>query len=520
MPAAQALMELGGLIGNAAYNPEPNSAYGAVQVSPEDYTKHLKAKGVVLPDDYEPPQQALWLTPDGKDVSYAVNNLGLSPNDQFIKPGFFAKMFSSQARDIQARNAASEALPGQSQQLQNIQNTTRANQFNLVRPWAPPSMQNIPAMAGGALTEGNTSPQVLGSVGTSILNNQANVPGTQSATDISTARRMLVASNAAAQRQPTVEASMDAEAASRLSTATGVEPLVIQHQINQLRTQLGQDPTEAQILDNINQIKLGTTRQEKTDLPTTMGTIAGEDAQRNLAANYFPDSLVSSPYLSRVLPGGAIQTSGGQLNPIFRPQAAALMQSLQRGTYMGSGTPTPTSTGNAFIKPNVGSNIIQPTIGTAGNQTSYAPDWLNNANAKMVTLDKYPEITVDTNSGRIYTKDGHDITNDPRVEPIKQAAIQQLQEQEKDKKESAHDAAQATIARKMAILKEQQKHLQAEHKRSGWLPAAAQAYETGSPDNPLGVQMIGKPAEWLGEATSNYHPINKIKSWGNELIGE
>jgi hypothetical protein len=72
----------------------------------------------------------------------------------------------------------------------------------------------------------------------------------------------------------------------------------------------------------------------------------------------------------------------------------------------------------------------------------------------------------------------------------------------------------------MAVLKEQQKRLQVAHNASGWLPAAAQAYKTGSPDNPLGVQMIGKPAEWAGIATSNYHPINKLKSWiNNDLIG-
>ena len=480
MALAQVLGDIIGDVGNAAYTPEPNSTYGAKKYTPVDYAK---ATGL---DKNGPQVQQLfgdkphiWLNPKGEDTTYEVENLRRSPDDQFIKPGFWTKLFSSNARDISMENAQAEVNP------------TLQNAFSQAKSF------------------GSTgAPTIMGSLG-----GQSN---------INEAHRMLEQSKAALNRSPVVEATNDAELSNRLAVTTGSDPLAIQHQINQLRTQLGQDLTEGQILDNINQIKLGTTGQERTDLPTTMGTIAGEDAQRNLAANYFSDPLASIPYLDRYIPGKGIQTSGGELSTMYRPPAAALIQAVQRGAYNGR-QPTPTSTGQAFIKPNVGDNIMPPTIGNIGQQgqqSSRGPDWLNNANANMVTLDKYPEITVDTNSGRIYTKDGHDITNDPRVEPIKQAAIQQLQEQEKDKKESAQDAAQATIARKMAVLKEQQKHLQAEHKRSGWLPAAAQAYETGSPNNPLGVQMIGKPAEWLGKATSNYHPINRIKSWDNELIGE
>ncbi len=115
MPLAQVLGDILGDVGNAAYNPQPNPAYGAVKVSPDDYVKHLKAAGINLPDNYQPPQSNMWLSPDGEDVTDHVNQ-GLSPNDPFIKPGFMAKLFSSNARDIQGRNAVAEAFPGQQAQ--------------------------------------------------------------------------------------------------------------------------------------------------------------------------------------------------------------------------------------------------------------------------------------------------------------------------------------------------------------------------------------------------------------------
>jgi len=514
-----------------------NPLYGAQQVDPDEYHKlavnnFVQEYNASKPDyaaikdpnsaevefqnaypGYKKPTKSIWLDTDGNDVSDQINAMTpkqrhVALNTGYKDPGFFKRLTSTGEQEA-AFNRNALGFPGQSSQTRNVLRANTGSDISTIpveqRLYGNNNQANITGTINSRLAPSYLNSEVqarqFAAMGGNAVTSQAALTGAQN----------QLIGNTALQKSGNLWRE-------QLDRAGG-----LQYDIGRNEALLGALPNTQAAIRNQAAIEAGLTGQQRADLPTTIGSMAGEGAQRNLAANYFPDSLVGMPYVDRYIPGKGIQTSGGNLYSGYRPAAAALMQSLQRGSYMGGGTPTPTSTGQAYIKPNVGGNIIPATIGDTGQQQqqpSNGPDWLNNSNADMVTLAKYPEVTIDKNSGRIYTKDGHDITDDPRIEPIKQAAIQQLQEESQDNKDSVHDAAQATIARKLAELKEQQKHLQAAHNHSGWLPAAAQAYKTGSPDNPLGVQVIGKPAEWLGEATSNYHPLDRIKSWGNELIGE
>jgi hypothetical protein len=196
---------LTGTIADAFYGaPTPNPAYGAVQVSPEDYINHLKAAGITLPDNYTPPTEPKWISPTGHDVTYGVNSLGMDPNQKFSdQPGFASRLFSPKARNVMEQNEVSETFPGmQSQALQaqlaasrgqaatDVQNTI--GKVNTLA--SQPNQRNFASF-------GVSNPVQAGIYDTTTANLAAGVPQAQ-------AQEALATANAGAASHP-AEANTD-----------------------------------------------------------------------------------------------------------------------------------------------------------------------------------------------------------------------------------------------------------------------------------------------------------------------
>ena len=496
----QALVGVAGDIGNAFYQPEVNPAYGASQVTPEEYTNHLKKAGVTLPDNYTPPASSLWLTPDGKDVSHAVNNLGLSPNDPYIKPSMWQRIYSSTARETAAKNAAMEALPGQAGQARNIQRTNIGNDINTIPtsqlPFGDNTQANISSTINPRLLPSYLNPEV-----TAQTFAQGGGPQTLGQSDIIEAQNKLIGGTALQKSGNLWREQLD-----RAGN--------LQYDIGLNEAKLGALPNTQQTIGNQAAIEAAITGQGRADIPITTGTQRLGDVRANYLAGLMPDETVSTPYMSTIGING-VQTSGGSLNPNFRPPAAALMQSLRNGTYMGGANTgakqTLGSTGRSIIVPPT-NPVVQPTMGTVGSIGQSTPDYANNPEADLVPVDQYPDVVADRNSGRIYTKDGHDITNHPETAPIRQAVIAQFQQEHRDAREAGHDAAQATIAAKAAELKAEQKRLAAEHLRMGPLPQAGRAVKYGAQE--VG-NTLGDVGSWYGQGIKRGY-----NAASNYLIGE
>ena len=474
---------LGDLIANKVLNSlggtgtdDINPLYGAQQVDPDEYHKQVvnnfvqeynssKPDYAAIKDPdaaevefqnaypgYKKPTKSIWLDTDGNDVSDQINTMNpkqrhVALNTAYKDPGFFKRLTSTGEQEA-AFNRNALGFPGQSSQTRNVLRANTGSDINTIpveqRPFGNNNQANITGTINPRLVPSYLNPEVqarqFAATGGNAVKSQA---------ALTDAQNQLIG-NTALQKSGNLWRE-------QLDTAGG-----LQYDIGRNEALLGALPDTQAAIRNQAAIEAGTTGQQRADLPITIGSMAGEGAQRNLAANYFPDSLVGMPYVDRYIPGKGIQTSGGNLYSGYRSPKWTEMQVFSRGMPTG-GTPTPTSTGQAFVKPNVGGNIIPATIGDTGQQEqqpSKGPDWLNNSNADMITLAKYPEVTIDKNSGRIYTKDGHDITNDPRIGPVKQAAIQQMQEEEDAKREAQHKSAQS-------YLKAQSDKLKANHLTKG-----------------------------------------------------
>lgn len=172
-------------------------------------------------------------------------------------------------------------------------------------------------------------------------------------TDIAKAQQSLEDAKASLNRNSVVNAAQDQEAVNRLSTALKVEPLVIQHTVNQLRTEIGQDPTEAQIIDAVNKTKLATANQAVTDIPINTGTQLLTDIGNNASAGhvYFPNRDTSIDNL--VTPLGVI------------PQPSK-MDTLMNSVSGGSKSPTLPNGQPLPMK------ATAPTLGTAYQNQSQA----------------------------------------------------------------------------------------------------------------------------------------------------
>jgi hypothetical protein len=535
---------LGDLIANKVLNSlggtgtdDINPLYGAQQVDPDEYHKQVVNNFVQEYNDskpdyaaikdpnaaevefqnaypgYKKPTKSIWLDTDGNDVSDQINAMNpkqrhVALNTGYKDPGFFKRLTSTGEQEA-AFNREALGVPGQSSQTRNVLRANTGSDISTIpveqRPFGNDLQANITGTINPRLFPSYLNPEVqarqFATMGGNAVTSQAALTDTHN----------QLIGNTALQKSGNLWREQLDKAGE------------LQYDIGRNEALLGALPDTQAAIRNQAANEASTTGQQRKEMPVTLGSMAGEGAQRNLAANYFPDSLVGTPYVDRYIPGKGIQTSGGNLYSGYRSPKWTEMQAFSRGMPTGE-TPTPTSTGQAYIKSNVGGNIIPATIGDTGQQQpSKGPDWLNNSNADMITLAKYPEVTIDKNSGRAYTKDGHlmgnlNNNNDPTLEPIKQAAIQQLQEESQDNKDSVHDAAQATIARKLAELKEQQKHLQAAHNHSGWLPAQWQNMKRNSTDIGNEPDWIGAP---LGKLTSDWHPTrNYIKPAYNNLIGE
>lgn len=99
-------------------------------------------------------------------------------------------------------------------------------------------------------------------------------------------------------------------------------------------------------------------------------------------------------------------------------------------------------------------SINQPLIG----QPSNLPDYLGH---KVTPIEGYEDFDADYKTGRIYYK-GQDVTNDPRIAAVKQAAILQGRKELQNSHEAAHDSKKANIDAKMAALKAEKAALESQ----------------------------------------------------------
>lgn len=411
------------------------------------------------------------------------------PTTPFVQPTFINKMLSPEAQHIAELNAQYGMAPTLAKQ-QAI--TTRSTAKYLdptltdqlyaqtYDPRFTPANRNTQTDAAsfGATGAPTTVGTLRGQTDIDTANRNRQLAAgllADTPTDVKTARADSLNSWAQAVKVDPLKIHLWAQ---KFAAANKREPTIEDAENNRAvidkattGAQVGALPNTTATIGNQAAIEAGTTGQEKANLPLTTGTLANDAMWQNIHSQYEPDTLVGTPYVSRLTPTG-VTLSNGQLNPMFRPAAAATMQALSRGNYLGGNTTAPviTSSGNAYIKPTpVNPSIMTPTIGDAY---------------------KTPEQQQD-----------------------EQDKIKEIQDSSESHRQAQHDAVQATIASKIAQLKAQQKILQAKHQRAGLLNILGNSL-VDTDDNTNEIGSI------LGRASANLHPLRAINNLSNTLIGE
>lgn len=355
---------------------------------------------------YKPKLQAVGVNDQGQYVDASG-----APTTEFDQPGMFQRAFNPYAQEIQNLNAQGQANPLRMQQQAigqrlaamkldpTLTNETYAQTYN---PLFSPQNRNAQTQAASFGSTG--APSIIGS--------------NTGMTDINNSKLMLQNSQGALGRNNIINASLDAEAANSLSKEVNVEPMVIQHTINQLRATLGQDPTESQILESVNAARLATAKQTQADLPISTGTQHLQTIGQNYLSQYMPDELATTPFVNRVT-GSGVMPSHGILSAGYRSPAMVSMASLGRMGQNGIVPPTTVPSGKVYPKPVMTDNgLVSPVTGTG-----YSPE-----------------------------------------------DVEERADKHNDAVDDQHDAKQATIASQIAHLKAIQAQLQAQHSRSGILP--------------------------------------------------
>lgn len=410
------------------------------------------------------------MNPDayGQKDGQIVDKMG-NPVPLYKDPSTVMRMLSPTAERYAGINAEAKANPLIAQQLESDRMFT-------------PSYANE---QNKAKTFGDTdAPSLVGTLG--------------GQSDIAAARKNLFDSNAALTRTPTTNAGFDQDAVNHLAASLRVDPLVIQHSTNQLRTQLGQDPTEAQIADAVNKVKLS---QANTDVQT-----APMDAQSTVNARTIGNIMSSrapmSPYFSSRLQNG--QLMAPSRDPLGMSPMQAQMGSLQ-GIGNGSSMSTTTLPSGVVVNHPAPQYGESPTVqgNLIGQSSGSGPLSLTPKSVRMI--DSVPGASADYSTGQIYYN-GHQVTNNPNFKSLKQAAIEQGVKEQQDAQDAHHKAVQSS-------LKAQMDELKAQHLRSGLLPTGARMI--GDAGSSVG-SMFSEVGKWYGDKINN----GVIQPASNYLIGK
>ena len=231
-------------------------------------------------------------------------------------------------------------------------------------------------------------------------------------------------------------------------------------------------PLENQDLYNRSLIGATQSGQGVSDLPITTGSQRLGDIAQNYELSHRPDDMVGTPYMDMVSKFG-VTPSGGNLNPYFRPAAAATMQALQRGNYMGTGNTVTDSSGKYTMPVKPGNTTIHPTLGTA-----YDGKILGQA-----SINGQPD-----------------------------EANQDIIDRHNDAIDAHHKSSQADIDANIAQLKAQKAQLQKEHLSSGLLPTLYHTKDL-QPEDIQGTGLLNSMVR------GSMNAQNSAISGGKKLIG-
>jgi len=440
---------------------------------------------------YTPKRLAAGIDSQGNYIDAQGN-----PTTYYDQPGFFEKALNPEARQVAAYNLQAGGEPLQQTTARQLSRNLigqdigtlpagsmmypgnpQASITGALNPWARPTELNPQIQAGAYGATG--APKTIGTLAGQSGINEATYGLNQSSFNL---RQQNQAQRISAAQQDLAERN-----------AKELDPETYDYKLSQLEAAKGRQLNENEKDQLVSELQLTQAQTAKRDIGITTGTQMLNNRRENYLASLMPDETVTTPYMSTIGLGG-IQTSGGQLSPMFRPPAAAMMQSMRNGTYMG-GSPTVAGPDGGSMPPR--NPVVTPTLGITGQQSdlqqgSY-PDIIRSRNSpNLKPLDDYPDFTADYDTGRLYYQ-GHDVTNDQRVAPMKQAAIEQGVREQKDAKD-AHKTARvkALEAEKAAIEAE---HLQTTG--SQFLPALGR--EGALISAPITVPaMVGGHAIWSG----------------------
>lgn len=164
----------------------------------------------------------------------------------------------------------------------------------------------------------------------------------------------------------------------------------------------------------------------------------------------------SSAFMTPVLhPETGVQSK--EINPAMS-FAGTMMTPYMLNSMGGVGGGTITSPSGKVINipppPDRLPSINQPLYG----QPSSLPDSLGH---KVTPVEGYEDFDADYHTGRLYYK-GQDVTNDPRVADVKQAAILQGRKELQNNHEAIHNSKKANLDAKMAALKAEKAALESQ----------------------------------------------------------
>lgn len=399
----------------------------------------------------------------------------------YVTPTTTQRLFSPTAREYSALNAQSVAAPLIAQQQSR---TVRKNWEDNVFPSSgnpqdtaysqsilPPSVvnQNAKDIAYGATGTPGKVGSLLGSI------------------DLNAAEKMKQDTLASLNRNPITIGTEDANAVNSYSKATGLDPLLIKDAILTQQGQLNRRPTEEEILSNLQAIRSAQAQSGVRTAPYESGTALNKAIGENILSTRF----APQPMYSNILHGDRMSlerdTALGASPAML--SMAGLSGLTDNPLTQGQNTtqlPSGITIQNAPVKQSVGPTLI---ANSAGN----SPVGSQPVSEHLRAIDGVPNATINPYTKQVYVE-GHNVTSSPEFQPIFQKGLEQLAQEEQDRKEATHNAKQAALKAELARVK-------AEHLNNNPIKLLAQPMEETAygPVNTAYAlaHLIGKKYDWL-----------------------
>lgn len=343
---------------------ESNPAFGAKEMKPEDYLRHLNDN---IPDEQTPyasvedaiadghniPTQSKWFSPSGQDVTKYATDSSYG-NNPMKTPGFWQRFANPQGADREiAYNTEYATKPGFAQQGEDINKGIIESRLGDI-----PSEFNPTGMTKNQLYStgytGKQTPDELTRQGIASLNaHRGGIPLTSSANmlekygDLANADFNLgqlpsvqntianknktanIASTGELGREETTQNILNKEQLNTLQRVTGVDPIQIQLAHDELTAQLKREPMQEELREYIIANQKAMEEQRAKDIPfyqrtehnNTMGALRQSLNQPTAQSPFAtgPDGTVhiDPTYVSKIAQSKAMlgDYSGLNLNP-------------------------------------------------------------------------------------------------------------------------------------------------------------------------------------------------------------